>query len=151
MWLPNSIRSSLPTSSLGHSASLVSVEIAGEVYTEGLTEWLPEAPEGERMRIPYPGRLKELEERHRLFERSGSKIHRPTAGRSTLYATPQANISEPTQGVFDRMIILKRVTGPEGWAGFDAVANGGAARRDPQEIRAAATGVHQRARSSQHA
>src|ERR1035437_6053000 len=55
------------TSSLGHSSSLVSVEMADPVDAGDLTEWRPDAPKGERMRIPYPGRLKELVERHRLF------------------------------------------------------------------------------------
>ena len=63
------------------------------------------------MRIPYPGRLKELVERHKLFEESGSKVHRPSAGRSTLYAAPKPAAMEPVRGVFERMIVLRRDSG----------------------------------------
>ena len=99
------------TSSLGHSSSLVSVELTDAVDAGDLTEWKPGASKGERMRIPYPGRFSELVERHRLFEESGSKIHRPSAGRSTLYATPKSAAAEPAPSLFDRMIVLRRDRG----------------------------------------
>ncbi len=99
------------TSSLGHSSSLVSVELADPGEAGHLKEWLPHAPKGERMRIPYPGRLKELVESHRNFEQSGSKVHRPSAGRSTLYAAPKRVEIEPVRGLFDRMIVLRRASG----------------------------------------
>lgn len=100
------------TSSMGHSASLVSVEIAEGAGNGPLTEWLPGAILGERMRIPYPGRLNDLIERHRRFEQSGSKVHRPTAGRTTLYAPQHDRAATPTGGAFDQMIILRRTSGP---------------------------------------
>ena len=96
------------TSSLGHSSSLVSVEMADRVDAGDLTEWRPDAPKGDRMRIPYPGRLKELVERRRLFEESGNKTNRPSAGRSTLYGALEKEKVEPVRGVFDRMIVLRR-------------------------------------------
>jgi CRISPR-associated protein Csb2 len=99
------------TSSLGHSASLVSVEMAHAVDASGLTELHPGAPKGERMRIAYPGRLKELVERHALFEETGSKVHRPSAGRSTLYAAPKQVATAPVPSLFDRMIVLRRDIG----------------------------------------
>lgn len=99
------------TSSLGHSSSLVSVEIADPMNAGQLTEWRPDAPRGDRMRIPYPGRLQELVERHKLFEKSGSKTHRPSAGRSTLYAAPKKAEVEPVRSLFDRMIVLRRNSG----------------------------------------
>jgi CRISPR-associated protein Csb2 len=99
------------TSSLGHSSSLVSVEMADPEDAGELTEWWPDAPKGDRMRIPYPGRLKELVERHRLFDESGSKIHRPSSGRSTLYAAPLVAKTEPVRSLFDRMIVLRRDNG----------------------------------------
>lgn len=99
------------TSSLGHSSSLVSVEMADTADTAELTEWHPDAPKGDRMRIPYPGRLSELVERHRLFEESGSKIHRPSAGRSTLYAASRNVAVDPVPSLFDRMIVLRRDRG----------------------------------------
>ena len=99
------------TSSLGHSSSLVSVEMVDPVDAGDLTELWPDAPKGDRMRIPYSGRLRELEERHKLFEESGSKIHRPSAGRSTLYAEPKKVEIEPVRSLFDRMIVLRRDSG----------------------------------------
>jgi CRISPR-associated protein Csb2 len=99
------------TSSLGHSSSLVSVEVADSVDAGELTEWQPGAPKGDRMRIPYPGRLRELVERHKLFEESGSKVHRPSAGRSTLYVAPKKAKVEPVRSLFDRMIVLRRDSG----------------------------------------
>ena len=99
------------TSSLGHSSSLISVEIADPPDTGGLTEWQPDAPRGDRMRIPYPGRLRELVERHGLFEEGGNKVHRPSAGRSTLYAALKEAKVEPMGSLFDRMIVLRRDSG----------------------------------------
>jgi CRISPR-associated protein Csb2 len=101
------------TSSLGHSSSLVSIELARSLArTEGLTELQPDAEEGDRMRIPYPGRLLELIERHRRFEQTGSKIYRPSAGKSTLYAPKLQATSKLIRGIFDRMIVLQREVGP---------------------------------------
>jgi CRISPR-associated protein Csb2 len=99
------------TSSLGHSSSLVAVEIAEEADGGDLIEWQPDAVKGDRMRIPYPGRLGELVERHKLFQRSGSKIRRPTAGRSTLYAAPKKAPPAPAPSLFDRMIVLRQDRG----------------------------------------
>ena len=99
------------TSSLGHSSSLVSVEMAEPVDAAHLAEWLPGAPQGERLRIPYPGRLKELVERHVLFQDTGARIHRPPGGQSTLYAPPRKAASQPAPSLFDRMIVLRRVSG----------------------------------------
>jgi CRISPR-associated protein Csb2 len=96
------------TSCLGHSSSLISVEIVNSVAAEKLVEWRPDATKGDRMRIPYPGRVQELIAQHRKFEQSGSKIHRPSAGRSTLYAPSLATAAQPARGVFDRMIVLRR-------------------------------------------
>jgi len=102
----------LRTCSLGHSSSLVSVEIADAVDADELAEWRPNAPAGDRMRIPYPGRLQELVERHGRFEQDASKVHRPGGGRTALYATSKSASVEPPRGIFDRMIILKRDIGP---------------------------------------
>jgi CRISPR-associated protein Csb2 len=42
------------------------------------------------------------------FVESGSKIHRPTAGKTTLYATAAQYRQEPARGLFDQMIVLKK-------------------------------------------
>lgn len=99
-------------SSLGHSSSLVSVEIADSVVEEGLTEWVPGGREGSRMRIPYPGRLEQLIAGHGRFERTGSKVYRPSAGSTTLYGPKKAPGRDLGRSIFDRMIVLRRDAGP---------------------------------------
>jgi CRISPR-associated protein Csb2 len=84
----------LRASSVGHSSSLVSVEIAEQVNRDGLTEWQPGTSRGERMRIASEGRLMDLSARYQRFVESGSKIHRPVAGRTTLYG-PVADTMTP--------------------------------------------------------
>jgi CRISPR-associated protein Csb2 len=101
----------LRTSSLGHSSSLVSIEFAQAIEADRLTEWHPGAPRGERMRIPYAGRLGDLVERHKRFQESGSKMYRPTAGRTALYASRQEIGAEPARGLFEQMIVLRRGAG----------------------------------------
>lgn len=100
------------TSSLGHSSSFVSVEIADSAVEERLTEWVPNTREGRRMRIPYPGRLQELVAQHRRFEESGSKVHRPSAGSTTLYSPKKSPGGDLGKSIFDRMIVLRRDVGP---------------------------------------
>ena len=100
------------TSSLGHSSSLVAVEIVDQVPEDAGTVWLPNTPAGDRMRIPYPDRLKELIEQHERFKKNPTKINRPSRGRTTLYGPPAPPRWEAPQGVFDRMIVLRRDTGP---------------------------------------
>ncbi|HLH38657.1 MAG TPA: type I-U CRISPR-associated protein Csb2 [Bryobacteraceae bacterium] len=111
---PNDVRTKLDrillrTSSLGHSSSLVSVELAETVKPGRLTKWRPGASRGVRVRIPYSGRIHELVERHRRFEQSGAKIHRPGAGRTTLCAEPATSREGPIRGMFERLIVLKQV------------------------------------------
>jgi CRISPR-associated protein Csb2 len=55
-----------------------------------------------------------LVDRHRLIKESGSKIHRPSAGRSTIYAAPAKEDAQPVRSLFDRMIVLRRDCGPRG-------------------------------------
>jgi len=96
------------TSSLGHSSSMVTIDIADSVPAEGWTVLTPHAPTGTRLRIPHPGRLQELVERYERFERDPNKIHRPSLGKTTLYAEPAKARQIPARGDFDRMIILRR-------------------------------------------
>ena len=100
------------TSSLGHSSSLVSIELTKDLppnLTRG--RWQPGVASGIRLRIPYMGRLDELIQRYALFERNPSKIHRPTRGKTTIYGIPAPD-NPSRNGVFGRMIILRRVAGP---------------------------------------
>ena len=102
------------TSSLGHSSSLVAVETVDAVPEDHWTVWVPNAPSGDRMRIPHPGRLDELSERYRRFQIEPNKVHRPSLGRTTLYSPPRKTEPVIPQGVFDRMIVLRRDEGPRG-------------------------------------
>jgi CRISPR-associated protein Csb2 len=102
------------TSSLGHSSSLVAVEIVDQIPLAGLTVWHPQAAQGVRMRIAYPGRLRELEGRHERFEKDPVKTNRPSAGRTARYATVTEKPRVAAQGIFDEMIVLRRDAGPRG-------------------------------------
>jgi CRISPR-associated protein Csb2 len=100
------------TSSLGHSSSLVSVEIVGEVPEGQWTVWAPDAPEGLRIRVPYTGRLNELIRQYEKFGKDPNKTNRPGRGKTTLYGHPTPSARAAPRGVFDRMIVLRREDGP---------------------------------------
>ena len=103
------------TCALGHSASLVSVQIADSVPDmDGMVIWTPNASEGHRMRVPSPGRLLDLIDSFARFEQNPSKTNRPSTGASTLYRQPQAQREELVRGIFDRMIVVRRDEGPRG-------------------------------------
>jgi CRISPR-associated protein Csb2 len=102
------------TSSLGHSSSLVAVEVVDQVPEAPWTVWAPNAPSGLRLRIPYPDRLKELIERYDRFRKDPNKTNRPSRGRTTLYGSPARIKQETPHSVFDRMIVLRRDAGPRG-------------------------------------
>jgi CRISPR-associated protein Csb2 len=103
------------TCSIGHSASLVAVEIAPEVpESRDHTVWIPNSVDGQRMRITSPGRLEELVESFARFERNPSKTNRPSAGASTLYSYRKASAQPAALGAFGRMIVFRRVSGPRG-------------------------------------
>ena len=113
---PSDIASSLRTildrtSSLGHSASLVAAEITENIPQSAGGIWQPGTAGETRMRIAYPGRLKELTTRYECFQRNPSKIHRPSAGDTTLYGRPPEAQFGWIQGAFERMIVLKRDSG----------------------------------------
>jgi CRISPR-associated protein Csb2 len=100
------------TSSLGHSASLISIEMTTQIPKENLDVWLPDADDGKRLRVAHPGRLNELVRRYERFQENPNKIHRPSLGRTALYAKQGVLHPDPPQGIFDRMIILRRDAGP---------------------------------------
>ena len=102
----------LRTSSLGHSATLVSLEIADAIPTEHLNIWHPHLNSGTRIRIPHAGRLSDLIERYKRYQADPNKINRPGIGKTTLYG-PASKVQAPApQGMFDRMIVLRRGAGP---------------------------------------
>jgi len=102
------------TSALGHSSSLVAVEIAKQLPVAGLTAWHPDVAEGVRMRIAYPGRLRDLEERYKRFQQDPAKTNRPSAGRAVRYAPLTTQRPAGARGIFAQMIVLRRDEGPRG-------------------------------------
>jgi CRISPR-associated protein Csb2 len=100
------------TSSLGHSSSLVAVEVAGEIPVGQWNVWVPDASAGLRLRIPDPDRLNELIARYDRFREDPNKINRPPRGKTTLYGPPKGSERETPHGVFHRMIVLRRERGP---------------------------------------
>jgi CRISPR-associated protein Csb2 len=100
------------TSSLGHSSSLVSMEIVDQIPDGQWTVWAPDAPAGLRLRIPYPDRLMELVKQYERFKTDPNKVNRPSRGKTTLYAPLTRPAREAPQCVFDQMIVLRRDAGP---------------------------------------
>src|SRR5579884_2107536 len=64
------------TPSLGHSSSLVALEI-GETPPVGFERWEPAEDEGVRLRVPSPGRLNTLVASYERFREKPSKVFRP--------------------------------------------------------------------------
>ena len=100
------------TSALGHSASLIETEVASSVPESQRNVWKPGAAQGARMRVPYTGRLDELIETFRRFDSEPSKVFRPSRGESVLYAKTTSHEAPERRGLFDSMIVLRRVSGP---------------------------------------
>ena len=100
------------TSSLGHSACLVAAEIQDSAPTNGLNMWRP-MPGGQiRLRVPYEGRITELERSFERFRRDPSKVNRPGRGKTAVYGAPEKAEQPAARGCFDRMIVLRRDAGP---------------------------------------
>lgn len=99
------------TSSLGHSASLVTMELSDPPASEQ-NAWHPDPVGDMRMRIAYGGRLEELTSRYAMFRQTPEKIFRPTAGESCLYSRLSPAREPPAQGLFDQMIVIRRFQGP---------------------------------------
>ncbi len=99
------------TCSLGHSASLVAMELA-EPPAFDTSAWHADPAGDMRMRIAYGGRLEELTQRYALFRQTPEKIFRPTAGESCLYSRQKLETEPPPRGLFDQMIVIRRFQGP---------------------------------------
>jgi CRISPR-associated protein Csb2 len=98
------------TCSLGHSASLISVEIVDRIPASGYERWDPTATigRGERLRIPFEGWLDQLRQAHGRFVHDPLKTNRPPAGRSVVYRRPTPpRVSHP-KSLFREMIVLRR-------------------------------------------
>lgn len=98
-------------SSLGHSSSFVAMELVDEVPAGVWRVWVPGTASGTRLRVPYAGRLRDLIERYKRFEKDPNKIHRPSVGRTLLYSSPPKVAETTPQSIFERMIILRREEG----------------------------------------
>lgn len=100
------------TSALGHSSSLIEANIASSVPERRLSVWKPGTAQGIRMRVPYAGRLDELIETFKRFDHNPSKVFRPSEGDSVIYSQPPRQATQEFQGLFDSMIVLRRINGP---------------------------------------
>jgi CRISPR-associated protein Csb2 len=99
------------TPSLGHSASLVGIEIANEP-PDRLVRWEPGNGSGAvRLRVATPGRLKALQESYARFEKAAAKVHRPSRGATLRYRPPAACPVPQVRGVFHEMVVLRRSAG----------------------------------------
>ena len=100
------------TPSLGHSASLVGIEIEGRP-PEGLDKLEPgEGGAVVRLRVPGAGRLEALERSYERFKATGAKVHRPPRGRTAVYrGGGEAKGPEAMRGIFREMLVLRRISG----------------------------------------
>jgi len=99
------VRLSMAVASLGHSSSLVAVEVVGEVGTLVPT-WVPR-PDGDRtLRVPTRGRLAELCEAY-----DGNPRRRPPTGAWATYGKPSLERELP-RGHHRDMVIFRLLGGP---------------------------------------
>jgi CRISPR-associated protein Csb2 len=99
------------TPSLGHSSSLVAIEIARSL-PEGFDRLLPGTGPGvRRLRVPSEGRLAGLERSFARFGQSASKVDRPPRGRTALYSPSPAADRLVAGGCFGEMVVLQRIAG----------------------------------------
>ena len=114
--LPNELEAAmeallLRTPSLGHSASLVGIEIARSLPI-GLDRLCPgSGRDGRRLRVMGQGRLVKLEGSFARFSQSAAKVHRPSRGRTALYSSAPARERMISGGCFQEMAVLRRVSG----------------------------------------
>jgi CRISPR-associated protein Csb2 len=101
----------LRTSSLGHSSSLVAAEISETIPVEARTVWKARRDGHLRMRVPYAGRMAELERRYIRFQAEPVKMNRPDRGKTVRYGPVTSDTSPVLRGCFDRMVVLRRVSG----------------------------------------
>lgn len=98
------------TCSLGHSASLVSVEMVDDIPETGYQRWEPAGAfeQGERLRILGEGRLEQLLAAYGRFRANPVKTNRPPAGRSVIYRRPAPPRASCPKSIFREMILLRR-------------------------------------------
>jgi CRISPR-associated protein Csb2 len=104
------------TTSLGHSSSLVSVEIADppgfDPLPPGFECLEPDDTGTVRLRVPSKGRLTYLQQQYAKFIAKAVKTNRPSPGTSMRYRlTARTHEPPPTQGVFRELIPLRRTGG----------------------------------------
>ena len=99
------------TPSLGHSASLVGIEVVTQP-PDGLVRWEPgNGNEVIRLRVATPGRLKVLQESYARFERAGAKVHRPSRGATLRYRPPTPVAVPIARGTFHELIVVRKSAG----------------------------------------
>lgn len=113
--LPNELAPAMDTllrrtPSMGHSASVVAVEVANAV-PERLKRLVPDRGARQLLRVASPGRLSALEESFDRFQATGSKVHRPRRGATAPYGFAEGAKQAPARGIFGEILVLKRVSG----------------------------------------
>ena len=103
----------LRTSSLGHSSSLIAAEISESVPERGGNVWQPADGGALSMRIPYAGRTDELQDAYERFSKRPVKMNRPDRGMTVRYGEVREPQREAPRSCFDRMIVLRRNSGPK--------------------------------------
>jgi CRISPR-associated protein Csb2 len=104
------------TTALGHSSSLVSVEIAEPPSLDplplGFRRLEPDDTGTIRLRVPVPGRVAYLQQQYAKFVARAVKTNRPSLGATVRYRLfGSAHEPTPPQGVFRELIPLRRVSG----------------------------------------
>lgn len=106
------------TTALGHSSSLVSVEIADPPEIGSLPagfQCVEPADDGSmRLRVPSKGRLEYLKAQYEKFKVRAVKTNRPSPGATALYRfTTNREKCSPPQGVFREFLPLRRAGGSQ--------------------------------------
>ena len=104
------------TTCLGHSSSLVSVEIADPPSLDPLPPGYqclePDDAGTVRLRVPSEGRLAYLQKQYAKFVARAVKTNRPSPGNTARYHfAGSAQKSPPAHGVFRELIRLRRIAG----------------------------------------
>ena len=106
------------TTSLGHSCSLVSVEIAEPPSIDPLPPGFqclePDDTGTVRLRVPSKGRLTYLQQQYAKFVTKAVKTNRPSPGYTMRYRlTGSTHGNPPAQSVFRELISLRRLGGSQ--------------------------------------
>ena len=102
------------TASVGHSSSVVEVEVGATAPPRRATVLTPRDGGPFRLRVLRPGRLRDLESRYARFEETGLPVFRPDRGPTAAYGEPSGARPVIAAGsIFGAMAVLRRTAGDE--------------------------------------